>query len=246
MPLLAGSGSHSSSRTSTVAKSSQPHSDARNGRFNRSFRTFFFVSDLLLVFIADHRSAPCLGFMTANVSSEIQCSMRQASCSATADETPSATKNLVSTRWRSYTFAATVLPAFVKAMRWSLLVTSCFSTNLLTAFQTDTLETFMASARSTSRIALLRSLNRNIVSRYISVDSFFSMISPFSLPCHCVFFAFFLLRTRTTVTVIAAATTRTQATSMTAYPHIGMTNATPGIQTMNVPVLSESNFTYRP
>lgn len=92
--------------------------------------------------------------------------------------------------------------------------------------------------RSTSRIVLLRSLNRNIVSRYISVDSFFSMISPFSPPCHCVFFAFFLLRTRTTVTVIAAATTRTQTTRMTAYPQIGMMNATPGIQTMNVPVLS--------
>ena len=71
-----------------------------------------------------------------------------------------------------------------------------------------------------------------------AVDSFFSMISPFSLPCHCVFFAFFLLRTRTTVTVIAAATTRTQTTRMTAYPQIGMMNATPGIQTMNVPVLS--------
>ena len=94
------------------------------------------------------------------------------------------------------------------------------------------------NAISTSRIVLLRSLNRNIVSRYISVDSFFSMISPFSLPCHCVFFAFFFLRTRTTVTVIAAATTRTQTTRMTAYPHIGIINATPGIQTMNVPVLS--------
>ena len=49
-----------------------------------------------------------------------------------------------------------------------------------------------------------------------------------------------------TVTVTAAATTSTHATRITAYPHIGMTNATPGIQTMNVPVSDVSNRTYRP
>ena len=94
--------------------------------FDRIFVCFlFYIVHLFscsFIFLSppDHCSAPYLDFMTENVSSEMQCSIRQASCSATADETPSATKNLVSTIWRSYTFAATVLPSFVNAMRWSL------------------------------------------------------------------------------------------------------------------------------
>ena len=94
--------------------------------FDRIFVCFLFyivhLCSCSFVFLSppDHRSAPYLDLMTENVSSEMQCSIQQASCSATADETPSATKNLVSTRWRSDTFAATVLPSFVKAMRWSL------------------------------------------------------------------------------------------------------------------------------
>ena len=70
--------------------------------------------------------------------------------------------------------------------------------------------------------------------------------SPLSVEFYFVFLAFFFLRTRTIVTVIAAVTTSTHATRITAYPHIGMTNATPGIQTMNVPVSDASNRTYRP
>ena len=72
--------------------------------FDRIFVCFLFyivhLCSCSFVFLSppDHRSAPYLDFMTENVSSEMQCSIRQASCSATADETPSATKKLVSTR----------------------------------------------------------------------------------------------------------------------------------------------------
>ena len=175
----------------------------------------------------------------------MQCSIQQASCSATICETPSVTKNFVKTQWRSYTCSAIFLPASVKIIWRFSYITNPFSDNLLTALHTDTLERFIAAASLTSRIVLQCSLKRKIVSKYISIDSFFSIF----LPLYGYYYfspLTFFLRTSMTVTITAAATTSTHATRITAYPHIGMTNATPGIQTINVPVLSVSNRTYRP
>ena len=59
--------------------------------FDRIFVRFLFyivhLCSCSFVFLSppDHRSAPYLDLMTENVSSEMQCSIRQASCSATAD-----------------------------------------------------------------------------------------------------------------------------------------------------------------
>ena len=109
---------------------------------------------------------------------EMQCSMRQASCSAITCETPSVTKNFVKTQWRSYTCSAIFLSASVKIIWRFSYITSPFSDNLLTALHTDTLETFIAAASLTSRIVLRCSLKRKIVSKYISIDSFFSIFRP--------------------------------------------------------------------
>ena len=59
----------------------------------------------------------------------------------------------------------------------------------------------------------------------------------------CKFFFLRFLTTTIGIVIAAAITIAPPTHTITAYPHIGITNATPGIHTINVPVLSVSIFT---